>query len=307
MSEVKYIKLRSSLISHYKNIALYYKNEHNHYILYKAADEPLSIKRVVSEKLPSLYIEKKDKANAVLAVQKEFNQQMKKNIQNNDMTKIKDNLINLVSETLSEPRSGNLGVMGETVDILIDAYAKESGVMKTLAFLSGSDYTTALHSVNVMALTLGFTFFAKMSKEESKNFGLAALFHDLGKTKIPHDLLNSNRQLTVDEFKIIKSHPVFGHNILKNAGYTNSVILRATVEHHEKLNGYGYPYGITQISDIGQLVGIIDCYEAITNDDRPYRDAMDPIKALGIIKKDVERGAFSSKFFKEFAYSLVKK
>ena len=75
--------------------------------------------------------------------------------------------------------------------------------------------------------------------------------------------------------------------------------------HHEKCDGSGYPNCKSNLPNFAQLIGIIDCYEALTNDDRPYRSAMDPLKALEIIKKDVIKNKFDVKQFEQFAYSLT--
>ena len=77
------------------------------------------------------------------------------------------------------------------------------------------------------------------------------------------------------------------------------------MEHHEKLDKSGYPNGKGNMSDISQIIGIIDCYEALTNDDRPYRSAMAPYDALNIIKKDVVEGKFRKEVFEKFTYSLA--
>jgi len=156
-----------------------------------------------------------------------------------------------------------------------------------------------------MALTMGYCFHAKMKEDVVKQIGLSALLHDLGKTQIPHDVLNANRRLTKEEFDIIKAHPIAGYNLLKSEGYRNEIILRGAIEHHEKLDGSGYPHGIKNVSLTGRIIGIIDCYEAITNDDRPYRSALDPLIALSIIKKDVQKGKFDLNIFEKFAYSLL--
>jgi HD-GYP domain-containing protein (c-di-GMP phosphodiesterase class II) len=71
------------------------------------------------------------------------------------------------------------------------------------------------------------------------------------------------------------------------------------------MDGSGYPNGSIRISRMAQIVAIIDCYEALTNDDRPYRSASEPLKALTIIKDDVEAGKFNKKSFEKFAYSLL--
>ena len=86
--------------------------------------------------------------------------------------------------------------------------------------------------------------------------------------------------------------------------FGNPEVKLTALNHHEKLDGSGYPYGRKKISKFSQLIGFIDCYEALTNDDRPYRSAMDPFKALSLIRKDVESGKFNRKIFEQFAYSL---
>ena len=76
-------------------------------------------------------------------------------------------------------------------------------------------------------------------------------------------------------------------------------------EHHEKLDGSGYPKGLRKISFNGRLIGIVDCYEALTNEDRPYRRAMDPLETLNLLKRDVEAGKFDRGLFEKFCYSLI--
>ncbi|MCP4374139.1 MAG: diguanylate cyclase, partial [Deltaproteobacteria bacterium] len=82
-------------------------------------------------------------------------------------------------------------------------------------------------------------------------------------------------------------------------------IALTALQHHEKLDGSGYPHGITSTKGTAQIIGFIDCYEALTNDDRPYRNAMSPFKTLKLMKRDVESDKFSKKLFEKFAYSLL--
>ncbi len=77
------------------------------------------------------------------------------------------------------------------------------------------------------------------------------------------------------------------------------------LDHHEKLDRSGYPNGRGNISEISHVISIIDCYEALTNDDRPYRNAMPANKALELIKNDVEAGKYSNHVFEGFIHSLV--
>jgi HD-GYP domain-containing protein (c-di-GMP phosphodiesterase class II) len=218
---------------------------------------------------------------------------------------VKSTLCDLVSETLTEPRSGTLQALPETVDTLVSGYSKNSEILKTFASISFKDYTTVIHSVNVMALTLGFCFHSKISLPETKRLGLSALMHDVGKTEIPDSILKASRKLTNKEFKVMKRHPKIGESIIKFKNGLDGEIAQGALEHHEKLDGSGYPRGINHISFAGQLLGIIDCYEALTNEERPYRRAKSPLDTLKLIKQDVEAGKFDRKIFEKFCYSLI--
>ena len=103
----------------------------------------------------------------------------------------------------------------------------------------------------------------------------------------------------------MKRHPKIGESIIKSKSGFGGEIARGALEHHEKLDGSGYPEGIKQISFTGQLLGIIDCYEALTNEERPYRRAKSPLDTLKLIKQDVEAGKFDRKIFEKFCYSLI--
>jgi HD-GYP domain-containing protein (c-di-GMP phosphodiesterase class II) len=130
--------------------------------------------------------------------------------------------------------------------------------------------------------------------------------HDVGKTEVPANILQSSRRLTEEEFEMVKAHTVVGFEILNL--YEEDEVREAamgSIEHHEKLDGSGYPAGKTDISYTGRVLAIIDCYEAITNDDRPYRTASPPLSALELLKMDVDAGKLDREIFRDFAYSLI--
>jgi len=261
----------------------------------------------LSEKMhpAQLYIHQNDRITAIKELQKGFNQHIAQSIKTGNAVEVKSTLCSLVEETLTEPRSGTLKALPETVDILVSGYAKNPQILKTFASISLKDYTTVIHSINVMALTLGFCFYSKLSLHETKRLGLSALMHDVGKTEIPDSILKAPRKLTANEFAIMKRHPKIGEFIIKFKSGIDSDIARGALEHHEKLDGSGYPRGIKHISFVGQLLGIIDCYEALTNEERPYRRAKSPLDTLKLIKRDVEAGQFNRKIFEKFCYSLI--
>jgi HD-GYP domain-containing protein (c-di-GMP phosphodiesterase class II) len=105
----------------------------------------------------------------------------------------------------------------------------------------------------------------------------------------------------------MKSHTTVGYNILRKCKFTDKDISFSALEHHEKLDGSGYPSNKTRINQTAQIIGIIDCYEALTNDDRPYRKSMEAFSTLNqIIGEDVKSGKFSKDIYSAFVRSLGK-
>ena len=304
MNQSTYIPVRKSQINYYKNISLYSKSGRDEYVLYKSAGMSLDNWRLNKDRHPLLFINQDDRITAIKELQKEFNEHLKKKFYSGDIVEVKKILCDLVEETLSEPRSGILQVLPETIEILVSEYSKHPNVFKTLASISFKDYTTVIHAVNVMALTMGFCFYCNSSIEETKKIGLSALLHDVGKTEIATEILTAERKLSDEEFKLIKKHTIIGYNIIKVNGIDDSIAIGA-LEHHEKLDGSGYPKGVTNISFIGQLLGIIDSYEALTNEDRPYRRAKKPFEALTLLKGEVEAGKLNRKIFEKFCCCLI--
>ena len=185
--------------------------------------------------------------------------------------------------------------------------ARNRDIVKILFDLTSKDYTTTRHSVNVMALALSYANHVNFDKQKKKVLGISALLHDVGKARINTEILKSPRKLTDNEFHEIKRHTTKGFNILGTCKFGNSEIKTTALEHHEKLDGSGYPDQKTDISEFAQIVAIIDCYEALTNDERVYRKAADPLSALKTIQTEiVDAGKFSANIFKNFAYSLLK-
>ena len=305
MVQPNYIRVRNSQINFYKEVSLYYRSSANNYCLYKPAGCSLTEMRINQNIHPELYIQENDRIHAIKEIQHEFNRHLADSLKTGNAFQVKATLCNLVEETLAEPRSGTLQVLPETVDSLVAGYSEHPEILKTFASISFKDYSTVIHSVNVMALTLGFCFYSDFSIAKTKKMGLSALLHDVGKTEIPSSILTAPRRLKDDEFVIMKSHTNIGHEIIRQKNKIGGDPALGALEHHEKLDGSGYPRGTRNISYVGQLLGIIDCYEALTNEDRPYRRARKPLETLKFIKEDVEAGKFNRDIFEKFSYSLI--
>lgn len=300
-----YIKARKSQYHFYRSVPLYTKVQENKYVLYKPSGITFGEMRLSESLHPeTLYISKEDKINGIQEAQGAFNRKLESDIQSGIPENIKETLSVIMEETLTEPRSGSLEGLSETMEIVTE-YTTESDVIKNLLAVSTTDYSTILHSINVMTFALGFGVSLNYSQSKLKIFGLAALLHDVGKTKVDPEILTAPRKLTREEFVQMQSHSLIGYNILKTCKFKFKEIRMSALEHHEKLDRSGYPYGKGNISDVSQIIGIIDCYEALTNDDRPYRSAMEPYDALTIIKKDVVEGKFQKEAFEKFSCSLA--
>ena len=302
----EYVQARKSQLYYYRNIPLYNKVDDKKFVLYKPLGITIGEMRISEQRHPEiLYIKQGDKLKGLQEAQKGFNKQLETDVKSKDPVKVKETLVTVVGETLTEPRSGSLEGVSETVNILVSDYSKESDVVKNLIDMSYKDYSTILHSINVMAFVLGFASYIGFSRAESKVLGLGALLHDVGTTKIDQEILIAPRKLTNEEFEEMKSHTTIGYNILSKCKFKDRDIALSALEHHEKLDGSGYPNNKTKISRTAQIIGVIDCYEALTNDDRPYRNAMGTFDTLNnIIGEDVKKGKFSKEIYFQFVRSL---
>lgn len=145
------------------------------------------------------------------------------------------------------------------------------------------DNYTYIHSVNVAILSTLVGSKIGLSGQSLRNLSLGAMFHDLGKSSLPLEILNKPSGLSEEEFEIIKQHPVLGVEIFKSSDISEE-ILSIIRHHHERWNGEGYPDGLRQraIPANAQIVAVADVFDALVAD-RPYRKGLPPYHALEII------------------------
>lgn len=149
---------------------------------------------------------------------------------------------------------------------------------------------TFQHSHNLSRLIVDISKYLNFDEEKSGLFEVAALLHDIGKLAIPNSILNKNGRLTSTEFMVIKSHTYYTRLILSNIdGFED--ITNWAANHHEKLNGKGYPIGLkgNMLSLEERIMAVCDMYEALTSK-RPYKAGLPKDKALKMIDVLVEKG-----------------
>lgn len=146
--------------------------------------------------------------------------------------------------------------------------------------------STYAHSLNVAIISRIIGKWLHFSNEELDTLTLAGLLHDIGKTKIPDEVLNKDGKLTDEEFQMIRNHPKYGYDILKSQPL-NSHIKKAALMHHERCDGSGYPLGLTmeEIDDYALIIAIADVYDAMTAA-RSYRAPLCPFEVIAEFEKD---------------------
>jgi putative nucleotidyltransferase with HDIG domain len=168
------------------------------------------------------------------------------------------------------------------VENMIDSVFRNQDALLPLARLKDHDNYTFQHSVSVCALLVSFARGLKLERKIIKEIAIGGLLHDVGKAKVPDDILNKPAKLTEAEFSKMKSHVVQSILILQNTPGVSQIALDVAGQHHERFDGTGYPNQLKgeQISLYGRMGAIVDVYDAITSD-RVYHKGMAPTAALG--------------------------
>lgn len=153
-------------------------------------------------------------------------------------------------------------------------------LMNMLLSMREIDDLTYAHSVNVAITARVLGGWLGMSDEDLDTLTLAGLLHDVGKCAIPNNILMKPASLTSDEYEVMKKHPVLGYDLL----YTEDIDIRvklAALQHHERCDGTGYPYGLkqAQLDPFSMIIAIADVYDAMTAD-RVYRDGICPFDVI---------------------------
>ncbi len=155
--------------------------------------------------------------------------------------------------------------------------------LKTLLHESESkDFYTHHHAERVQTYCIKICEKLKMSQHIIYTLSVSSLFHDIGKCIIPDEILNKPDKLTVEEYNIIKTHPSESSRLLN--GRFEDVIFKIVQQHHERLDGSGYPCGLKtdNIMFEALIIAVADTYDAITSD-RAYRKGMSPDIAMAEI------------------------
>lgn len=169
----------------------------------------------------------------------------------------------------------------ELMHSILDHLSESEMLLNSLYSLRDYDGYTYEHSLRVTILSILLGNYLKLTQEELWELGVASMLHDLGKLSIPIDTLNSKEMLSMRQLGYIRKHPIVGYNKAQELKCYNERIGKAILQHHEHVDGSGYPYGLKgdDISLYARIICCSDVYDALTSK-RSYRNAWFPSQAL---------------------------
>lgn len=207
--------------------------------------------------------------------------------------KVHENTKKFISQAMRDIRLGKNVDVNEAkklVSELAENVVTNPTALLWLTQLKNKDEYTSLHSLNVCVLSLFFGRSMQLPSDKLHTLGIGALLHDVGKLLVPSEVLNKPGRLTAEEYGIMQKHTVYGYDLMKNKGELSKNALDIVIQHHERLDGSGYPNRLLDrsISEYSKLVSIVDVYDAVTSK-RVYHNETTPYKALNDIYKHREK------------------
>jgi putative nucleotidyltransferase with HDIG domain len=213
---------------------------------------------------------------------------------------IQTQTLETVRETLTSLRMGksfSSDAVKNAAGEIVSSILRNPDALISLIQIKGYDEYTYTHSVNVGIIATSLAHFMGYDGDDLMHIGMGGVLHDIGKMRVPDEILNKPGKLTDSEFNIMKKHPEHGLEMVRGKKNMNEIVYRIIGQHHERFNGSGYPGGLRAggIHEIGVISAVADVYDALTSD-RVYREAWTPQRALATIFQGAD---------KDFAHSIV--
>ena len=196
----------------------------------------------------------------------------------------------LMFEQVTQEGKFEESIVDQSFEPLLEHFEKERDVVSLLLSLTNNDDYTFQHCVQVGMISYYIAKWIELSEQEALLIGKAGYLHDIGKCQIDSAILSKPGPLTEEEFSIIKNHTTLGHSIIRKSFPHIGEISLVALQHHERLNGTGYPQGLTggQIHLMSKIVAIADIYSAMISS-RVYQKKRD----LLVVLKELYRLSFS--------------
>jgi HD-GYP domain-containing protein (c-di-GMP phosphodiesterase class II) len=193
-----------------------------------------------------------------------------------NMSRIMKNVYSCNSRKVKD----SLNIVEDMVDYIISM----GDVNTSLYDIRTYDNYTYVHSLDTCIMSSFLGLSNGFNESELKELAIGAILHDIGKVKIDNKIITKCGALTDEEFLEIRRHPIYGEEILSRNVRISDNAIKAVIQHHERVDGRGYPYKLAdkEISKFGKIVCICDVYDAVSND-RVYRKKFSPNEAYELI------------------------
>ena len=197
-----------------------------------------------------------------------------------------------------------LGVADEVLEIMEGVVSQSDQGFASVAEHLVRDYHVYTHSVNVAMYCISYGTQLKMDKKDIRTLGLGGMFHDLGLSRIPQEIIYKKGSLDEEEMGNVQGHPKIGVEILEGMKRYGMPVMQIVEQHHEDCNGSGYPNGANKkdISLLSRICKVADVYDSMVSP-RKYRKAMTPMEALSMMTQNL-RDTFDLEIIRNFIVML---
>jgi len=195
----------------------------------------------------------------------------------------------------------------ELASNIVDCIEEDPGCIRAISGLADHDLYTYLHSIRVAAYSTAIAYqMGQQNRDALKIIALGAIFHDVGKSSVPMQIINKSGPLLDSEWMAMKAHPTEGLKKINDSDL-HHVSREIIIHHHERLNGSGYPHGLTadSLMEEVQIATLADVFDALTSS-RSYQNKRSRFEALDFIKHRLLQSEISIEAFKALVGCLVK-
>ncbi|HPI93427.1 MAG TPA: HD domain-containing protein [Deltaproteobacteria bacterium] len=208
--------------------------------------------------------------------------------------------INALRKAFDNPDWERMAEIKQSLKPMLKSIMKNEILLSDLFSITEHDFETYTHSVNVgiYATSLAIQFYkgdSSVGTAELERLSYGYFLHDIGKSRVPLNVLRKRGSLSEEEWVIMKKHPEWGYAILMDTGNLTDEAAYISMQHHERPDGTGYPLGMKDIHPCARICTMADIFDALTSA-RPYKPPMRPFDALETIKKEA---------FTEFDHNLL--
>ena len=196
--------------------------------------------------------------------------------------------IDLLGTVMRDIRVGKgleIEAVESVVEDLVESIIRHPGALQLVSRMREADESSYTHALQVAVLLASFGRELGFSRDQLTYLGQVGMLLDVGKLRIDERILNKRGNLTPAEFEEVKRHVQYGLEIVDSSGVAHPDLVAGVAQHHERLNGSGYPRGLldAEISPIGKMAGIVDSFSALTSI-RPYAQPVSPYDAMQMLQ-----------------------